>query len=99
MSLRKRAAVIASQQKQKALELAVSQLLKEHNPKEVFTELTDRTFIERDIMEFLTGKGYAIVKVEGLNQQIQFEETMRELFPSANEREVNLFTPYLMQTA
>ena len=80
----------------------LKELLKKHDADEVFTALvsassktTDEDYLKDEVISYLNiWQGLNVVKLNGLNQQIEFEEKMQNLFPFDNDRQTNLFLTY-----
>lgn len=54
---------------------------------------TDEEYLKAEAISYLTiYHGMNVVKLEGLNQQMQFEESMRKIVPYDNDVQVQLFT-------
>lgn len=75
------------------LEQELRTLLKRDTDREILETLAD--ICSEDIMiDYLQKLGYNIVKIEGLNQQMDFEDMVNKIFASNNERQANLFLNY-----
>lgn len=81
----------------------IKKLLEKYDADEVFSTLvaaskdtTDETYLTDEVISYLNiWRGMNVVKVEGLSQQMEFEEKMKSLFPYQNQQKENLFTIYL----
>jgi len=77
----------------------VKELLKKHDADEVFNSLvsashktTDEEYLKTEVISYLNiWHGMNVVKLDRLDQQIQFSETMQTIFPYDNDRQQNLF--------
>lgn len=73
----------------------VKELLTEHQAEDILSAMAKRTDITEEMIQRLQiYEGYNIVKVQGLNQQMQFEESMNRLFISQNDLQQNLFAAH-----
>lgn len=76
----------------------LKKLRKQHGSDEIFktlvsicNESSDDYLTDEVIMWMNLEKGLNVVKLDGLTQQMDFEEKMRNLFPFDNDRQTNLF--------
>ena len=77
---------------------ALKKLRKQHGSDEIFKTLTsicnessDDYLTDEVILWMTIEKGMNVVKLDRLDQQIQFSETMQTIFPYDNDKQQNLF--------
>ena len=72
-------------------------LCAKYDSDEVFTALTnfDNGYLQDEVITWLRlYKKLNVVKLEGLNQQMAFEESMNQIIPHDNQRQEQLFLTY-----